>query len=118
MSGTLTALTDIEWACYCHLHRMFCFPALKDTLGLIAKQSEELETHAEHLYESVLAAVGPMRGEDGMEDEGVQQKAAPWVSRGGKPAFLRQGEREGGVGRETLKLANTIHQALLLFLLI
>ncbi|NXS39780.1 CEP68 protein, partial [Balaeniceps rex] len=38
-------------------------PALKDTLGLIAKQSEELETHAEHLYESVLAAVGPMQGE-------------------------------------------------------
>ncbi|KAM6367834.1 centrosomal protein of 68 kDa isoform 2-T5 [Alca torda] len=54
-------------------------PALKDTLGLIAKQSEELETHAEHLYESVLAAVGPMRGEDGTEDEGVQQKAAQWV---------------------------------------
>ncbi|NXL60580.1 CEP68 protein, partial [Chordeiles acutipennis] len=38
-------------------------PALKDTLGLIAKQSEELETHAEHLYESVLAAVGPVQGE-------------------------------------------------------
>ncbi|KAM6207001.1 centrosomal protein of 68 kDa [Sarcoramphus papa] len=54
-------------------------PALKDTLGLIAKQSEELETHAEHLYESVLAAVGPMQGEDGMEDEGVQQTAAQWV---------------------------------------
>ncbi|NXQ99073.1 CEP68 protein, partial [Sagittarius serpentarius] len=55
-------------------------PALKDTLGLIAKQSEELETHAEHLYESALAAVGPMQGEDGMEDEGVQQTAAQWVS--------------------------------------
>ncbi|XP_054677229.1 centrosomal protein of 68 kDa isoform X2 [Grus americana] len=54
-------------------------PALKDTLGLIAKQSEELETHAEHLYESVLAAVGPMQGEDGMEDEGVQQTSAQWV---------------------------------------
>ncbi|NXJ52459.1 CEP68 protein, partial [Spizaetus tyrannus] len=56
-------------------------PALKDTLGLIAKQSEELESHAEHLYESVLAAVGPMQGEDGMEDKGVQQTAAQWVSR-------------------------------------
>ncbi|XP_030346522.1 centrosomal protein of 68 kDa isoform X3 [Strigops habroptila] len=54
-------------------------PVLKDMLGLIAKQSEELETHAEHLYESVLAAVGPMQGEDGMEDKGVQQMAAQWV---------------------------------------
>ncbi|NXF51013.1 CEP68 protein, partial [Oceanites oceanicus] len=56
-------------------------PALKDTLGLIAKQSEELETQAEHLYESVLAAVGPVPGEDGMEDEGVQRTAAQWVSK-------------------------------------
>ncbi|NXT68875.1 CEP68 protein, partial [Chaetops frenatus] len=37
-------------------------PALKDTLGLIAKQSEELESHAEHLYESILAAVRPVQG--------------------------------------------------------
>ncbi|KAM7119710.1 centrosomal protein of 68 kDa isoform 2-T2 [Ciconia maguari] len=51
-------------------------PALKDTLGLIAKESEELETHAEHLYKSVLAAMGPMQGEDRMEDKGVQQTAA------------------------------------------
>lgn len=55
------------------------------------KQSEELETQAEHMYKSVLAAVGPMQGEERMEDKGVQQPAAPWVSRGGKPAFLRQG---------------------------
>ncbi|NXK90975.1 CEP68 protein, partial [Formicarius rufipectus] len=46
-------------------------PALKDTLSLIAKQSEELESHAEHLYESILAAVGPVQGKDQVEDEGA-----------------------------------------------
>ncbi|NWH67586.1 CEP68 protein, partial [Geococcyx californianus] len=55
-------------------------PALKDTLRLIAKQSEVLESRAEHLYESVLAATGPVQGEDGMENKGVQQTAAQWVS--------------------------------------
>ncbi|NXX30099.1 CEP68 protein, partial [Nicator chloris] len=44
-------------------------PALKDTLGLIAKQSEELESHAEHLYKSILAAVGPVRGKDAGQDK-------------------------------------------------
>ncbi|NWV09273.1 CEP68 protein, partial [Ptilonorhynchus violaceus] len=44
-------------------------PALKDTLGLIAKQSEELESHAEHLYQSILAAVGPVQGKDAVQDE-------------------------------------------------
>ncbi|NWW69720.1 CEP68 protein, partial [Climacteris rufus] len=45
-------------------------PALKDTLGLIAKQSEELESQAEHLYESILAAVGPVQGQDTLQDQG------------------------------------------------
>ncbi|XP_072491501.1 centrosomal protein of 68 kDa [Notamacropus eugenii] len=35
---------------------------LKDALGLIARQSNELEDHAEHLYDSVLAALDMMAG--------------------------------------------------------
>ncbi|XP_032537426.1 centrosomal protein of 68 kDa isoform X3 [Chiroxiphia lanceolata] len=52
-------------------------PALKDTLGLIAKQSEELESHAEHLYKSILAAVGPVQGKDEVEHEGDAAQSCP-----------------------------------------
>ncbi|XP_025966264.2 centrosomal protein of 68 kDa isoform X2 [Dromaius novaehollandiae] len=59
-------------------------PALKDTLDLIAKQSEELENHVAHLYKSVLAAMEPVQGEDVIKDGSVQQtaaqaKAAQWA---------------------------------------
>ncbi|NXV00222.1 CEP68 protein, partial [Cettia cetti] len=40
-------------------------PALRATLALIARQSEELERRAEHLYQSILAAAGPVRRDRG-----------------------------------------------------
>ncbi|XP_025936472.1 centrosomal protein of 68 kDa isoform X4 [Apteryx rowi] len=59
-------------------------PALKDTLDLIAKQSEELENHMAHWYKSVLAAVEPLQGEDVIKDVSVRQtpaqaKEAKWA---------------------------------------
>ncbi|NXL91859.1 CEP68 protein, partial [Alectura lathami] len=53
-------------------------PALKDTLGLIARQSEELENRAERLYQSLLAAVDPAQGEDSSSAQQAQE--AQWVS--------------------------------------
>uniref|UniRef100_A0A8C4XYC5 Centrosomal protein 68 n=1 Tax=Gopherus evgoodei TaxID=1825980 RepID=A0A8C4XYC5_9SAUR len=62
-------------------------PVLKDTLGLIAKQSEELESHAERLYESVLAATDTIGGDSLIKDSDTKQtiaqaKEAKWVSKG------------------------------------
>ncbi|XP_050808024.1 centrosomal protein of 68 kDa isoform X2 [Gopherus flavomarginatus] len=59
-------------------------PVLKDALGLIAKQSEELESHAERLYESVLAATDTIGGDSLIKDSDTQQtiaqaKEAKWV---------------------------------------
>lgn len=77
------------------------------------KQSEALETHAEQWHESVLAAVAPRQE----EDEGLQQQAAPWVSRGQPGLSAAGGEgrggRESGAG-ETVELARAAHEALLL----
>ncbi|XP_052555128.1 centrosomal protein of 68 kDa [Tympanuchus pallidicinctus] len=65
-------------------------PALKDTLGLIEKQSEELENHAERLYQSVLAAVGPVQGESSSsaQQAATQAPEAQWSSRVLPPSEL------------------------------
>uniref|UniRef100_A0A8C9FAF9 Centrosomal protein 68 n=1 Tax=Pavo cristatus TaxID=9049 RepID=A0A8C9FAF9_PAVCR len=65
-------------------------PALKDTLGLIEKQSEELENHAERLYQSVLAAVGPVQGEgsSSAQQAAAQAPEAQWASRVLPPSEL------------------------------
>ncbi|NXJ12734.1 CEP68 protein, partial [Odontophorus gujanensis] len=72
-------------------------PALKDTLGLIEKQSEELEKHAECLYQSVLAAVGPTQGESGgsAQQAAAQAAEAQWESRvlpPSEPSFVGQAQ--------------------------
>uniref|UniRef100_A0A8C8R4Q1 Centrosomal protein 68 n=1 Tax=Pelusios castaneus TaxID=367368 RepID=A0A8C8R4Q1_9SAUR len=59
-------------------------PVLKDTLGLIAKQAEELESHAERFYESVLAATDTIGADGLIKDSDTQQmgahtKEAKWV---------------------------------------
>ncbi|XP_043842680.1 centrosomal protein of 68 kDa [Dromiciops gliroides] len=43
-------------------------PVLKDVLGLIARQSSQLEDHAERLYDSVLAALDMMAGNNSGPD--------------------------------------------------
>ncbi|KYO23676.1 centrosomal protein of [Alligator mississippiensis] len=59
-------------------------PVLEDALSLLAKQSEELENHAERLYESVLAAMDTTGSNNLTKDGGAQQtvvqaKESEWV---------------------------------------
>lgn len=69
-------------------------PALKDTLGLIERQSEELENHAERLYQSVLAAVGPVQGEgsSSAQQAAAQAPEAQWVLPPSELSFVSQAQ--------------------------
>lgn len=67
-----------------YLHINVCLLVLQNTLDLITKQSEELESHAERLYESVLAAMDSLGTnlKNCDAQTAVKVDSSKWVSRG------------------------------------